>query len=313
MIVFCSAALGLSAASFAQSASAPASAAVASAASSESEVGEHSSAIEVVKSEAKVEPSETSEPVADPATLLPDLPPVPQAKATLIGGTIGKLDRVRDQMTMNLFGGGHMKVAYDPRTRIYLKGAEGSTGDLHEGERVYLDTILDGTTVFARSIRLKSIQTLGESQGVVLKYRADRGELTVRDAISPTPLHVRLDNSTQMMQGEQKVSAGALVPGALITIRFSPTGNGHEVAREISVLALPGTNFTFAGQVENLDLHTGLLVLNSSTDHKTYEIYLDSSVVADENLRSGAVVTVVANFDGSRYVAHSLIVDAQSQ
>src|ERR1700693_1001378 len=44
--------------------------------------------------------------VVDPATLLPDLPRVPPAKATLIGGIVERLDRVRDQVTVRVFGGG---------------------------------------------------------------------------------------------------------------------------------------------------------------------------------------------------------------
>src|ERR1700680_3668161 len=51
--------------------------------------------------------SETAQPVGDgsdaaldPASLLPDLPSLSNEKASLIGGTIGKLDRVRDQITV---------------------------------------------------------------------------------------------------------------------------------------------------------------------------------------------------------------------
>ncbi len=115
--------------------------------------------------------------VADPASLLPDLPPVPRANATLIGGTVERLDRVRDQLTVRVFGGGRMNVLFDPRTRIYRRGTQATISDLHEGERVYVDTILDGSTVFARSIRVKTQQAVGESRGVVLTYQAERGEV----------------------------------------------------------------------------------------------------------------------------------------
>ena len=251
--------------------------------------------------------------VADPASLLPDLPPVPRAKATLIGGTVERLDRVRDQVTVRVFGGGRMNILFDPRTRVYRGGAEATLADLREGERIYLDTILDGNTVFARSILLKSEQAIGESQGIVLKYRTDRGEITVRDAISPTSLRVRVNSSTQFLQDEHKVPASKLSEGCLVAVKFSSEGNGHEVAREISILALPGTRYTFAGQVVHVDLRTGLLVINSATDRKTYEVYLDPSVAPDENLHAGAVVTVVTNFEGSRYVARSLTIDSQGK
>ncbi len=259
------------------------------------------------------ESSNDSDIVADPASLLPDLPRLPQAKATLIGGTVERLDRVRDQITVRVFGGGRMNVLFDPRSRVYRGRTEGSLADLKVGERVYLDTVLDGDTVFARSIRLKTTQALGESQGVVVKYRSDRGELSIRDSISPTPVRVRLTSSTRYLQGERTVPASVLAEGSLVALKFGSEGNGHDVAREISILALPGTRYTFAGQIVHLDLRTGLLVINSSTDRKTYEVYLDSSVPPDDNLHAGAIVTVVANFEGSRYVARNVTINSQGK
>ena len=50
---------------------------------------------------------------------------------------------------------------------------------------------------------------------------------------------------------------------------------------------VPGTDFTFAGRVISLDLHIGLLVLQSATDHKTYEIYLDPSAIAIDDRLTG--------------------------
>ena len=69
---------------------------------------------------------EATDVVIDPASLLPDLPKLPDAKASLIGGTVGRLDRVRDQITVQIFGGGKMKIFFDPRTHIYHDGAEAS-------------------------------------------------------------------------------------------------------------------------------------------------------------------------------------------
>jgi len=53
-------------------------------------------------------------------------------------------------------------------------------------------------------------------------------------------------------------------------------------------------------------LRTGLLVLNSSTDHKTYEVYLPPSTNPDEGLQPGASVRVVADFDGEHYVVRNV-------
>lgn len=259
------------------------------------------------------DPSAEAAITVDPASLLPDLPRLPRANATLIGGTIAHLDRVRDQITLSVFGGGRTTVLFDPRTRILRGASEATLADLREGERVYLDTILDGSTVFARSIRLSTSGASGESQGIVLKYREERGELTIRDGISPQPVRIRLTSATRFRQGEQTVSAGALQSGSLIAVTFSAEGHGHDVAREVSILAAPGTRFTFTGQVVHIDLRSGLLVLNSSTDHKTYEVYLDPLVTPDDNLHPGTDVTVVATFEDSRYVARNLTIDPQNK
>jgi hypothetical protein len=63
-----------------------------------------------------------------------------------------------------------------------------------------------------------------------------------------------------------------------------------------------------------LDLRLGLLILNSSTDRKTYEVYFDPSVSGvDGNLREGDDVMVMTRFDGNRYVARSVTVNARNQ
>jgi len=242
----------------------------------------------------------------DPASLLPDLPPVPGSKATMIGGTIHRLDRVRDQVTLNVFGGGHTTILFDPRTKVYRGTKEVSIADLHEGERAYLDTILDGTTVFARAIRLSATKASGESQGVVLRYKPDRGELTIRDGISPNPIRVLVNGSTKVLEGRRSLQVNTLQEGSLVSVKFSPEGSGHDVASEISILAAPGSRFTFSGQVLHLDLRSGLLVLKSSIDQKTYEIYLDPATPPEDNLQTGADVTVVANYQNSRYVARNI-------
>jgi hypothetical protein len=249
--------------------------------------------------------------VVDPSSLLPELPPVPRRNATLIGGTLERLDRVRDEMTLHVFGGGKMTAFFDPRTRVYRGGKTASLADLRQGERVYLDTILDGTTVFARAIRLSAASAAGQSQGIVLQYRND--ELTLRDGLAPSPVPIRLNSSTRFVMDGHAVPASTLTSGSLIAVTFDAQGNGHDLAREINILALPGTRYTFTGRVMHIDLRTGLLVLISSVDHKTYEIYLDSTVTPDNNLQPGANVTVVASFEDSRYISRIITIESQEK
>lgn len=248
---------------------------------------------------------------ADPASLLPDLPPVPSKKTTLVGGTLERLDRVRDQVTVRVFGGGRVSALFDPRTRVYRGQKQVTIADLRQGERIYLDTMLDGSTVFARNIRLNSAAAAGESQGILLKYQND--ELTIRDGLSPSSVRIHLTPSTRFLRDGRNVPASTLLKGSLISVVFDSQGNGHDVAREISILALPGTRYTFVGQVVHIDLRTGLLVLNSSIDHKTYEIYLDPKTTPDDNLQPGAEVTVIANFDNSRYAAQTITVNSEGK
>jgi hypothetical protein len=257
---------------------------------------------------------EATDVVIDPASLLPDLPKLPDAKASLIGGTVGRLDRVRDQITVQIFGGGKMKIFFDPRTHIYHDGAEASLSDLHQGDRVYVETILDGSNVFARAIRLKTSTSAGESQGIITSYSESKGELQVRDALSPQTIKIRVTPQTRIIEGNHAVSATKLASGTLVAVKFGARKDGGEVASEVSVLASPGDSFTFAGQVTAIDLRLGLMVLTSSTDHKTYEIYLDPSVMTiDESVRPSVDVTVLTRFQGNRYVARSITVNSPIQ
>jgi hypothetical protein len=265
---------------------------------------------------AKVVPLDAADPSTeginvDPASLLPDLPPITKGNATLIGGTISQLDRIRDRMSLAVFGGGKVTALFDPRTKVYVGTNEATIADLKQGDRVYLETVLDGSSVFARAIRVKAAPSLAQSGGTVLSN--DHNELTLRDKISPEPVRIRWDAATKFMENGRTVDGREVVPGFLISVVFSPQNDLPGVAREISILAVPGGKFTFVGEVTHVDLRSGLVVLNSSTDNKTYEIYLDPSVVPDENLHAGAIVTVLANFEGSKYVARSLTVDHDSK
>lgn len=255
--------------------------------------------------------AEESAVVADPASLIPDLPPLPHHNATLIGGTLERLDRVRDEATVRVFGGGHMTLLFDPRTHVYRGQKEVNITDLKQGERIYVDTILDGDKIFAKNIRLHPAAASGQSQGIVLKSGSDA--LQLRDGLSPSAVTIRLSPSTRFLRNGHVVPASTLAPGSLISIEFDAQGNGHDVARQVSILALPGTRYTFVGQVTHLDLRTGLLVLNSSIDHKTYEIYLDQQTTPDDNLHPGANVTITANFENARYVAHNVTVDPENK
>ena len=245
-----------------------------------------------------------------PAVFLPDLPAMPRGKSTVIGGSIRNVDGVRDQLTLNIFGGRSMKVLYDARTQVYRDGQKVALRDLRKGEHVSVETMLDGTTVFARSIHMLSKMPEGESQGQVVSYDRSTGELEVRDSLSPEPIKLHISPSTQIVRQGQESTGGDLVAGTLITIQFQADNSGKNVASKIAVLATPGSAFVFTGKVVFLDLHTGVLALVDPRDDKRYEISFDPGhFPISRDVHEGSTVSVTANFDGVRYSASALTVN----
>ena len=243
------------------------------------------------------------------ATATSDMPPLPAGKATLVGGTISAVDHLRDRMVLQIFGGGRTVITFDERTRVSRDGNTAAPDDLKNGDRVYVDTVLDGTRIFARNIRIGGQGSTGQSNGQIVNFDPARGELTLRDQISPVPWTMRLAPDAVVLRDDRRAQATELRPGTLVTLSFLPAKDGQPVVRQISILASPGALFTFSGRVEHLDVHRGLLVLMNTRGTKTYELYVDPRLPAlTRDVREGADVTVSAAFDGSRYNAQSITV-----
>ncbi len=261
-------------------------------------------------------------PAAQPASGLdrafggpPDLPPMPRGKSTVIGGSIGAVDRVRDQLTLNVFGGRKLKVLFDERTQVYRDGQKTALRDLRAGDHVSVETVLDGTTVFARSIHMLSELPEGECQGQVVNYNPTNHELTLRDALSSKPVKLRVPAGTAVVRLGQAASSSVgigssdLAIGTLISVTFQSDNKGHGVASQIAILAAPGTAFVFVGNVASLDVHSGRLVVVDPRDDKRYEVFFDfARFPVSRDLHEGTDVTVTAKFDGARYVATAITV-----
>jgi hypothetical protein len=101
----------------------------------------------------------------------------------------------------------------------------------------------------------------------------------------------------------------SLRPGALIAVKFSPRSHGA-AADEVSIIAEPGTSFTYFGRVTHLDIRTGQLDVENRADGKIYEIHFDPSMRIPENLLVGSTVTVIARFEGNSYAAQNIEVNA---
>jgi hypothetical protein len=264
----------------------------------------------VVKESVRVTPSARQEEPADANSLLPPLPAMPPGKATLIGGTVSGLDRVRDQFVVRAFGGTSMKVLFDGRTQFWRDGLKASSRDLSNGQKVYVDTVLDGTTIFAKNIRLVAHGSTGESRGQIVTFDAARSEMTLNDGLSPNPFKVRIVGGTKVLREGRETSTNALQPGTLVQLQFRPDNEGVVLAQQISILAAPGTSFIFIGHVIFLDMQKGLLVLMDPRDKKTYEVNFNpASVHINGDLQLDCDVTVDAAFDGRRYATRSILVN----
>ena len=250
------------------------------------------------------------------------LPPSPRGKSTVIGGAIRSVDPVRDQMTLNVFGGQTVKVVFDQRTQVFRDGAKSGLRDLRAGDHVSVETVLDGTAVFARSIHLLSGSVEGECQGQVMSYDPAERELTVRDALSRRPVELRVPAGTVVERqgqagsasagsGSSEIGASDLATGTLISVKFQSDNKGHGVASQIAILATPGSTFVFVGNVVFLDLHSGQLALVDPRDEKRYDVSFDSArIPMTHDLHEGSDVTLTAAFDGARYVASAITINS---
>jgi hypothetical protein len=243
-----------------------------------------------------------------------DLPPLPENKATLVGGIVAKLDSVRDRMSLRTFGGPNMNVAFDIRTKVYRDGVPAHLTDLHPGDRAYVDTILNGNQVFAKSISISSKQNAGDARGQVVAFDAQRSVLTLREQISPNPLKFKVSRDTVVTSNHQPASLADLRPGSLVEVGFAAGPEKLDEIRQINVLAAPGATFTFAGRVTFVDMRLKKIAIANRSDNETYDISLDampSALVRD--LREGVEATVHAAFDGKGYKAQSIDVASSAK
>ncbi len=250
----------------------------------------------------------SSTQVMDPTDPLFGIPPLPKGKVSLIGGRVQKIDRVRNRLTVKTFGDGKtMKAVFDERTHIYRDGVETTERGIRPGDRVYVDTMLDGVKLFARNIRVVTSLKPSEAAGQILNYNPRSGVMTVRDELSHAPVTFRVAKDTKISGGEGQGTL-ELVPGSLVEVRFSPDQRNRDIAREIKVLAMPGNSFIFAGKVRYLDMSRGLMAVENLSDNKTYELHFEPGVVRD-NVTLGADVTVSALFSGQEYRAQRVAVN----
>lgn len=241
------------------------------------------------------------------------IPPPPTGKPTVIGGIIHSVDPVRDQLSLKVFGSGKpMKMLFDVRTQVYRDGKKVSLDSLRPEERASVETVLDGTDIYALSVHMLSQSPEGNAEGQILDYNASSGQLILSGRMSGQQIKIQVPAGIPIVRQGQTGFVAApsgpsdLVRGTLISVNFKSGSHDRAVATHIAIYATPGSQFIFSGNITALDLHSGLLVILDPTDDKTYQVSFDPVVLPARNLHEGERVTVHANFDGTRYMATSI-------
>jgi hypothetical protein len=244
---------------------------------------------------------------------IPVLPPAPRGKSTILGGEIRSIDPVRDELTLKVYGQHPVKILFDERTQVYRDGNRIPLKELGSADHASVQTILDGTNVFALSIHMLSKSPTGEYQGRVVNYNTNTNELTISSAMMRDPIKFYVPSGTPVVRvgqpafSQTRAGSSDLVRGALISVEFESDKQGRGTASNISVLATPGSAFVFVGDISVLDLHAGVLSLFSASDDRTYRISFNpSSLPGSHSLHPGDHVMVTTVFDGTNYQASGI-------
>lgn len=267
---------------------------------------------------AQTTPQAKSQPAViavDPSGDFAKLPPSPTGKSTIMGGQIRNVDPVRDQLSLLVYGERPMKILFDERTQVYRDGVRIPLRELGPEDHASIQTVLDGTTVFALSIHILSQMPQGECQGQILSFNPDTHELAISSPLSTQPITVMVPPNTPIARvGQSTFTADRsglvdLKQGALVSAKFSPVRQGQPVASQISVLAVPGSQFVLAGEITFLDLDSNLLDIVDPRDEKRYRIYFDPGQLPSvHKLHLGDQVRIEATYQTPRYVASDVAV-----
>lgn len=250
--------------------------------------------------------------LADPNDVADLLAPSPlrPSKLSLIGGTVKSIDQIKDHMTVRVYGSGSMKVKFDQRTHFYRDGRETTQMALKRGDRVYIDTQLNQGAVFAKNVHIETGNSPADANGQIVSFNPKSGEMEVHDTLANSFVKFRISPSTAIKSNGANASRAALVPGAIVAVKFSPGARGGSSAQEVSVLAAPGSSFTYFGRVTFLDLRAGAIAIENRSDGKTYEVHFDPATTpVPKDLTVGSDVTVIATFEGTDYLAKSIQVN----
>ncbi len=240
------------------------------------------------------------DPILDPG-------PLPSKPMSLIGGTVKKVDAVRNRVVIQPFGGGpEASVRFDDRSHIYRNGAATTVLGIHRGDRVYVDTMTLEHKVFARTIRVETATGPVEAHGQVVHFDPSNRVVQMRENLTSQMVSFSISDRTALHKKNGVATIGDFVPGALIEAVFAPGRKGG-IADDVNILAVPGSSYVFVGRITNVDVRRGLLAIENESDQRNYELRYNAAQVPEhDRLRVGAKVTAHANFDGNGYLVDSI-------
>lgn len=251
-----------------------------------------------------------AESTADPTDLTDLLSPgpLPKKPLSLIGGTVKSIDQISDRMTLTVPGGKSMKFRFDQRTHFIRDGKETTQMSLKKGDKVYLDTQLANSRVFAKNVFIQTATGPADASGQIVSADPARGEFTLRDTLSGSPVRFRLDKASTISNQGNAATRNDLKPGSLVSLKFQTAGkNDRAIAQAVNIIAQPGNSFTYYGQVTNLNLKDGIISVENKADDKTYDVRFDpAKTPIPDDLTVGSQVTITATFDGKEYTASTI-------
>jgi len=138
-----------------------------------------------------------------------------------------------------------MKIFFDTRTHIYEGSVLGSAPDLRIGDRVYVDTMLDGSSVLPATSDWQQPTRSAEgarewSRAIARTKGAGVARYAFSDPVKCGSLLVRRSSRTARRIREPACSRDA----GRCQLHFTKDGRD---AQQVSILAVPGADFTFGG------------------------------------------------------------------
>jgi hypothetical protein len=221
---------------------------------------------------------------------------------------VRKIDRIRNRLDVNVFGGKRMRFEFDERTRIFRDGTETTSMGIKDGDRIYIDSQLDESkNIFARNIHVVTNLVPAEATGQITSFNIRNGRMSLNDQLSSRPITFVVTDETRITdsRGRGAGDVKQLLPGALVEVSFEPAKGAkgrRAIAEEIKLIATVNSEHVFEGPITYVDMRSGLIAIRNDRDNRTYDLVLDPALAdGTGELREGRKATAQARYTGRDY------------